>query len=498
MIAAVFVVLFAIFPLTDTDIWWHLACAREWVTTWTPVRSPVVNVHEYFQLVVGFVYGLGGASLLVAFKAVLWGVVFALFLKRHSESHSELVSESAFPFKITASIFLLFIFRYHFEIRPVLFSLLFLGIYWNVLPKLFAACHSGTERQCGGGIHTLPVRIFTAISLLAVQWFWCKCQGLYILGPIFATLVLCTGLLELKKQKQLRLKSVLPQASFVLIFWLMPFLHREGLALFLYPFGLLDRLLGLTPSAAIFASQIAENRSPITLLMAGENVFQSSLMVLMCGAEIAVGVWKTKVILERPQGAIESITLVVAALLALIAERNFVLYLPLFLGVFFRFFVFAYASLRMTPSCKFRIVPLVFIAFILGLWGRSLSKYDYSMVAYQRVPVDAAIWMTKHPHSGRLFNDDRAGGYLAFMNPADSIYIDGRFILKTADFFERYLEYANAPARFLQDADSQGIDRALFPLQYYARWDNLMLALDKVSHWHLVYRDEYFAVFDKE
>ena len=41
--------LFAIFPLTDTDIWWHMACAREWVTTWTPVRIPVVNVHDFFS-----------------------------------------------------------------------------------------------------------------------------------------------------------------------------------------------------------------------------------------------------------------------------------------------------------------------------------------------------------------------------------------------------------------------------------------------------------------
>ena len=49
------VALFAVFPLTDTDIWWHLACAREWVTTWTPVREPVVNVHEFFQQTVAFV-----------------------------------------------------------------------------------------------------------------------------------------------------------------------------------------------------------------------------------------------------------------------------------------------------------------------------------------------------------------------------------------------------------------------------------------------------------
>ena len=53
-------------------------------------------------------------------------------------------------------------------------------------------------------------------------------------------------------------------------------------------------------------------------------------------------------------------------------------------------------------------------------------------------------WMKNNPHSGRLFNDDRAGGYLAFMNPQDSTFIDGRFILKTADFFERYLAFREA------------------------------------------------------
>ena len=74
------VILFAIFLLTDTDIWWHLACAREWVTTWTPVREPAVSVHEYFQQIVAFVYDIGDAPLLVAFKSLLWGVVFMLFL----------------------------------------------------------------------------------------------------------------------------------------------------------------------------------------------------------------------------------------------------------------------------------------------------------------------------------------------------------------------------------------------------------------------------------
>ena len=481
MIIAVFVILFAIFPLTDTDIWWHLACAREWVTTWTPVRTPVVNVHEYFQLVVDFVYGLGGAPLLVAFKAVLWSVVFALFVRgvRHGELPKNVIASPVGAWQSLVAILLIFVFRYHFEIRPVLFSLIFLGVYWNVFPWLVKKYRESR----------LDVKqVACAALILALQWFWCKCQGLYILGPIFATLVLCVSLLESKKQGRFSAKYIVPQVVFVLLLWAMPFLHREGLALFLYPFGLLDRLLGLTPSAAVFASQISENRSPITLLLAGENILESVLMVLLCMAGILVSIKRISRSVV-PNGA-----LFVTAILALVAVRNFVLFLPVLLATLpnFPFHTPHFTSCRLLSTVYFLLT-----FFILGLWTRSLSAYDVSMVAYQRVPVDAARWMLEHPHQGRLFNDDRAGGYLTFVNPADSIYIDGRFILKTADFFERYLNYAKDPALFMHDADSLGIDRALFPLLYYARWDELMFALNQDSRWHQVYRDKYFAVFDK-
>ena len=137
ILVSVAVALFAVFPLTDTDIWWHLACAREWVTTWTPVREPVVNVHEFFQHTVAFVYSIGGADLLVAFKALLWGFVFALYLlPTVKSSHSILKTKRGIAF-LCVALALLFVFRYQFEMRPIVFSLLFLGIYWNLLPWLF-------------------------------------------------------------------------------------------------------------------------------------------------------------------------------------------------------------------------------------------------------------------------------------------------------------------------------------------------------------------------
>lgn len=485
MVIAVFVILFAIFPLTDTDIWWHLACAREWVTTWTPVRMPVVNVHEYFQLAVGFVYGLGGAPLLVAFKAILWGVVFALFLlpenpKCHCEVRRTAAISSCMRRSLVAVV-LLFVFRYHFEMRPVLFSLLFLGIYWNVLPRLFA------------NSRLTPVNTLFAVLILAIQWTWCKTQGLYILGPLFAVLVLTAGIWNSRKSgDKFSWKALALRGAFVVALFAMPFLHREGLALFLYPFGLLDRLLGLSPSAAIFASEIAENRSPFTLLMEGENTLECVLMILLCLAGMGLAIWR---LYKNRRPDVLNVSLLATAILVLIAERNFVLFLPVLLATLpnFPFHTPHFTSCRLLSTVYF-LLPTF---FIFGLWVRSFSAYDISMVAYQRVPVDATAWMQNHPHKGKLFNDDRAGGYLALMNPADSIYIDGRFILKTADFFERYLNYAKDPALFMHDADSLGIDRALFPLQYYARWDTLLRALLQDSRWHLAYRDEYFAVFDK-
>lgn len=505
---AFLVALFSVFPLTDTDIWWHLACAREWVNAWTPVRTPVVNVHEYFQAVVAFVYGVGGAPLLVAFKAVLWGVVFALFLSRNGcdKHHCE-------PSKNVIAAFFLFVFRYHFEIRPVLFTLLFLGIYWKALPSIFAVRHCEPRRRAchERSVVAAITRGCTVAIILAIQWFWCKCQGLYILGPLFALLVFVAFILDSRRAgEKPSPKSVAWRAAFVLGLFSMPFLHCDGLNLFLYPFGLLDRLLGLSPSAAVFASEIAENRSPVTLLVAGENTLESVLMIALCFLGFFVGLRR----LLRPSPCIpprategseaisrrmiQNIALLVTASLALVAERNFVLFLPLLLGTAceLRFVGCAFGTARCRSVVKYTC--FIVIAFCLGLWVRSLAAYDYSMVAYQRVPVDAAEWMRQNPHAGRLFNDDRAGGYLAFVNPADSIYMDGRFILKTAEFFGRYLEYANNSSLFIADADSMNIDRAIFPLRYYARWGALLQALEKSPRWYLAYRDDYFAVFDKK
>ncbi len=489
-----FAILFAIFPLTDTDIWWHMACAREWVTAWTPVRGPVMNVHEYFQQVVGAAYALGGAPLLVAFKAVLWGGVLALFLVPAGEWRGQGKIARIFdnPLAVAVAAVILFVFRYQMEMRPVVFTLLFLGVYWNAVPWLLARLVAGEKAVPGDRRAAERVKTcLVAIALLVLQWLWCRFQGLYILGPLFALLCLADALYRNRPARlpARRIASVALPAVFVALLFVMPFLHGDGLRIFLYPFGLLDRLLGLTPSAAIFASEIAENRSPLTLLLARENVLASALMVVLAvfGAVYAV----MRLVRSREKFVLWT-TLLVTSALALVAERNFVLLLPLLVAMA------CSLQLGLMNRSRAYIVSVVIIACLLGFWAKSLTSYDKHMVAYQRVPVNAAAWMAQHPHAGRLFNDDRAGGYLAFVNPRDSIYMDGRFILKSAEFFARYLSYAREPETFLRDADSLGVDRAVFPLRFYARWGALLGVLRDSPEWDACHVDDFYIVFCKK
>jgi hypothetical protein len=515
LLAAIAAALFALFPLTDTDIWWHLAIAREWLVqgmlaadplTWTPSRVPWVDIHEYFERIVYFVFNSGGAYLLIAFKAVLWGCVFYLFARTGNKRNTEKFSRSGKLCAVALSVTVLFVFRYTFEIRPVLFTLVFLGAYWNILPELTA---QGTS---------LRKKLLSCIILSAIQWFWCRTQGLFILGPIFATLHFAFHFRGMPR------KIKVEAALFIAFLFVLPLAHFQGKEIFLYPFPLLNRLLGATADASAFAGGIAENRSPFTLLLAKENLWQNGLLVILSIASLITATKNAVNGRIHADRRARAAWLGTCAVLALIAERNAALFLPPFIAILLNWqsarcraesaaagparrlaVSQEMAHVHSAPEQK-KLLPvfhsivhfvcLALAAFALCFWVRSLTAYS-TAVSRERVPVHAAEWCAGHPHSGRLFNDDRAGGYLSWKNPEEKTFIDGRFILRSPQFFERYLNYASAPETFIADADSMNIDRAVLPLRYYAKWGNLIPELLKTDRWHIVYRDEFYVVLDK-
>src|SRR5574344_2702386 len=324
LFVAIAAALFALFPLTDTDIWWHLAIAREWLAhgtlaadplTWTPSRVPWVDIHEYFERIVYFVFNAGGAKLLIVFKAALWGGVFYLFARTGNKRNAGTLSRSGTLCAAALSVAVLSAFCYTFEIRPVLFTLVFLGAYRNVLPELTA---QGTS---------LRKKLLFCIILSAIQWLWCRTQGLFILGPIFAAFHFAFHFRGMSR------KTKAEAALFLVFLFALPLAHFQGKEILLYPFPLLNRLLGATADASVFASGIAENRSPFTLLLAKENPGTNGFLVFLSAVAIIAALKRVFNARSNADRRARAAWLGTCAVLALIAERNAALFLPPFIAI---------------------------------------------------------------------------------------------------------------------------------------------------------------------
>ena len=471
------VALFAFFPLTDTDIWWHLASARDFLENgptesdpfcWTASRFPWINVHLYFQLLVHLVFSKFGSFGLVLFKSLAWGSVALLWVLPVKRRISFL--------GFSVAVGLAFVFRYAFECRPIFASLFFLGVFWNLLPEL--------EKRFSGRY------ILSAFSLFAAEWFWVRTQGLFTLGFALSFLWL------LFSWKRLPKKQKWACGVFFAAILTVPLWRSQGVSLWLYPFGLLDRLVGGSPSSQIFSREIAENRSPLTLLFHGEN---EAAMFALLFAVLVSAVFLLRRF--RSELSFRSAWILVVCTLAVIAERNLSLFFFPFVWLFWE------RISRTRRLSRFRrcetFAGCFLLAFSVGFFLRSVPAYtrngSFVAVSPERIPAGAVSFIRTHPlpDGFRIFHDDRSGGFLEWNVRGLKTYADGRFILKDSAFFANYLGYAQNPEKFFSDADSLRIGRVLLPVRYFTRWNDLALDVARHPEWDLVYADSLYVVIDR-
>ena len=486
---AFFVAAFAFFPLTDSDIWWHLASARDFFENglaekdpfcWTPSRTPWINVHLFFQWIVYAVHSVAGAFGLVLLKSVAWGIVAFLWVlpcKRKIRL-----------FEFSLAVLCAFIFRYALECRPIFLSLLFLGIFWNLLPQL---------------LPPISKKYFlSAAILLFTQWIWIRTQGLFSLSCGLSAMAIFLSWNRMTK------KSKIFSSCFLVILFSVPLWHFQGNYLFAYPFGLLDRLMGGSAASQIFALEIAENRAPSTLLLLHENTASMATLLLLVGIA-AFFILKKKCSMEIWRIA----WLLIAAFLAVFAERNLtifffpfvllILWNPSFILLLRKIFLKIFPQKKAEFGNVIFIFAILILSFSAGSFLRSLPAYfegkNFQAISQERVPMNAVIYLQNHPllPNQNLFNDDRSGGYISWKIPAQKTFADGRFILKDSTFMANYLNFAKNPEAFFVAADSLQIYRALMPTRYISLWKNLDSAMQKKSDWKNVYRDDAYTIWDK-
>jgi hypothetical protein len=157
-----------VFPLVDTDIWWHLRTGElilergelpysDWFT-FTDAERPWIDLHWGFQLLVALLHRVGGTDAIILFKAAVITLAVAVSWNAAGERLPAWVKAAVWLFPAIA------ISGRAFE-RPEILTQLFLATWLWI-------------------IHRLPNRPRLIWWLPPLQIVWVNCHSLFVLGLV--------------------------------------------------------------------------------------------------------------------------------------------------------------------------------------------------------------------------------------------------------------------------------------------------------------------------
>ena len=477
------------FPVTNTDIWWHLASGR-WILEQGafPAVDPFsagamgqkwTDVHWLFQLIACGVHSAGGVLLLVVLKCLLFAAAAAFLLKTIEVSAGPRMRPLA-----VAWLCLLFVAGRSWVLaRPIMFSLLFVAVFIWALERF---------RRDG--------RRFPLLLLPLVQLLWSNTQALFILGPLIFLCVLCgeglshlaarfkvPGFLAERNLPASALARLLRVFALVVIACLLTPYGLEGLAL---PFKLLGRI---DPAyGQLFAYNVSENLPAWTLERSGAHP--------VAGFKWIAVLTFASFLLHLRRISLSRLLLTSAVFfLALMANRNVLLFylvagpvallnvstLPERRGFFG----------RVLHSPVLAVVVVGALSLPLGTTAK--REGSVARVAPFTTPRESVEILTRHPEGGNLFCSVRYGGYLIWtLYPEWQPIIDGRLVIRSAKQFAGYLRVLDQPERFRAYHDNYNFAAAVLPTT--GRYRRLVRHLHDDPGWSLVYTDGTQVLFMPE
>jgi hypothetical protein len=494
----VFSFLAVLFPLTGTDIWWHLAAGREIFRTGTILRSDPfsllslgkswTDLHWFFQLVVFLLWRMGGNVALVIGKCLLFSASTVLLLKA-AERHTSVSSRTLRPLAVSVLALLVFAGREFVLMRPVVFSLFFMSLFLYLIGRFLS------ER-----------RLVFLGALVVIQVFWANSQPLFPLGPLIVAcflagegLGLLAGRLGLPGFAGGSPARVLGLMGITLLLLLAASLLTPfGIDGIVLPFKLLFRIG--TGASRLFSYNVSENVSPWLLERTGAGTISMFSWVL----GTALGSFFLNV---RRIPASRLFLLFAMLLPALLANRNLLLFYWVAGPVILANVASAIYRVRRSKNKHFfrRLLEspllaglvLATIAFPLG--SSLTAQAGLSAPVPFRVPVTASTLVASLPARGNLFNSVRYGGYLIWkLFPERRPFIDGRLVLCTTSEFADYLDVLDHPRQFTEYSRTHDLRTAVLPVALPDRYRPLVGVLYRDPDWNLVYTDGTQTVFTQD
>ncbi|NLE01579.1 MAG: hypothetical protein GX640_17075 [Fibrobacter sp.] len=482
---------FVYFPVTDSDIWWHLASAREMIAqksfltkdpfSFTITSPHWINLHWLFQLMCYGVFTVAGAKGLILLKCSFISIICILSTQFKQKQRFFLL-----PPLLCAILF--FESRYLILIRPVLITLLCMTIFIILFEKY---------RSTGNKKYLL--------WLFPVQIIWTNSQGLFAISIGIATSYLIESVVSyfsVKRQQRLQSIPNAPQPLVLLLITIalaaVTVVNPYGIKSFLYPLKLFLRII---PSAHnIYSINISENIPFFEYLKSNSRLGYSTL--------IATSITFFSFALNAKNLRIAHVlqTLLFAAL-AFMAERNVLLYFLIVVSVISnnvasylqnQFQEKALPAKIARYKSAFILIFIFIFSFHIFTLSREISIYpSNSSISPFRFPDKAVDYIKQHNLTGNIFNDIRYGGYLMWRIPGKQVFIDGRLIIRTPQFFAEFLSIYDHPELFSGVAEKFRITTVLLPSAIFYRSIKLARWLYNSPEWDLAFTDGSSVLFTK-
>jgi hypothetical protein len=472
---------FVYFPITDSDIFWHLAAGRELIAqkhfiytdpfAYTLASPRWIDLHWLFQLLMYGLYSAGGERILILFKlCVVSGVAVLLCLTHRFSSRYVL-------FTAIISSFLFYKVRYLIDIRPILITILCMAVYLF----LFESARQKKQR---------------AILWLCVplQIIWTNSQGLYMIGLFIIGAYWIESVALLLRHKN---NNAAMETALLLFCTASCLINPYGFAGVRLPFELFSRI---TPTANnIYSLNISEN-VPLFSLTGFETGYRTPVIIT---AVIACLLF----IFNRKKIRIAQVILFIGfLLLALSAVRNVLLYVIIVIPII------CYHAASLDICNRFTTLPLTYRRFfslagyivVLTVLIVPFFRHAAIVAAFPphralspfRFPQKITELIKRNPIPGNMFNDMRYGGYLLWhLYPEKKVFIDTRLVIRPPEFFAEYLAISDHPELFAAVAKKFNVTHAILPSALFTRHLKLIQWLYKSDDWRLAFTDGASVLF---
>lgn len=438
------------FPLSDTDIWWHLAAGREMVSSGSWLRedpfcssslgSPWTDLHWGFQLLLLGVHALSGNVGLWALRIVLVVATVALALRGRISWESAALACLA-----------VFVARTFLDLRPLLPTLVCLGLLWSLLEA--------------------PRTRWNLCWILLLQVAMVNLQGLFLLGPLVALAHAAGRFLEEGRKPALRdawIPAALLAASLV---------NPWGAGAFELATRVAERIVPVAGNP--YSWQISENLPLLDWI----REHPPRALGFSWWALGVAWLWRS-----GPGSTGRALLLGGMAILSLMAVRN----LPLL-------------ALASCLCVRPRELPIRWIGpaaatAILALAATTAisdRRWDLpgGVVSPLQEPPERMRQILSESPAG-LFHELRVGGWLSWNLPGDRLcWADTRLVLHDGAFLESLLETLDHPERFEAWSQQRGFSYALLPVSIWPRNRPLVAHLLRSQRWRVEDTDGSWILF---